>query len=121
VASIEGLVLYFFEAQRKGVYFLSPKRPAKISEALPHERQCGFRAGREGSGGKFNFFQALKKRREHGEETRALLLDLVEAFDRVPRELMWAVMLKLGVPADLVDLLRSRCKRWSTSTLRSIV
>jgi hypothetical protein len=31
-------------------------------------------------------------------------LDLVKAFDRVPRELLWAVMRKLGVPEKLVSL-----------------
>ena len=40
-----------------------------------------------------------------GMDTWALLLDLVKAFDRVPRELLWAVMRKLGVPEKLVSLL----------------
>jgi hypothetical protein len=52
----------------KAVANTTQSRLSKISEALPHECQCGFRAGRGGSDGKFNFFQALKKRREHGEE-----------------------------------------------------
>jgi hypothetical protein len=97
--------IMMLEVAYKVVANIMQSRLSKISETLPHECQCGFRAGRGGSDGKFNFFQALKKRREHGEETWALLLDLVKAFDRVPRELLWAVMLKLGVPADLVDLL----------------
>jgi hypothetical protein len=34
----------------------------------------------------FNLKTALRKRREHGTETWVLLLDFVEAFDRVLRE-----------------------------------
>ena len=32
--------------------------------------------------------------------------DLVKAFDRVPREMLWSVLLELGVPWKLVALLR---------------
>ena len=50
---------------------------------------------------------AIKKRREHGMETWVLLLDLVKAFDRVPRTLLWRVMRKFGVPEKLVRLLEA--------------
>jgi hypothetical protein len=40
----------------------------------------------------------VKKRREHGLPTWLLFIDLVKAFDRVPRELLWEVMLLYGVP-----------------------
>jgi len=50
---------------------------------------------------------AVKKRREHGMETWVLLLDLVKAFDRVPRTLLWAVLRKFGVPGKLVRLLEA--------------
>lgn len=45
--------------------------------------------------------------REHGKETWILFIDLVKAFDRVPRELLWRVMLKQGVPPKLVSLLKA--------------
>ena len=50
---------------------------------------------------------AMKKRREHGLETWILFIDLVKVFDRVPRELMWKIVLKCGVPTKLVQLLMS--------------
>ena len=34
-----------------------------------------------------------------------LFIDLVKAFDRVPRELLWDVLRKFGVPPKIVDLL----------------
>ena len=49
----------------------------------------------------------IKKRSEHGLPTWLLLIDLVKAFDRVPRELLWEVLTKQGVPPKLVSLLRS--------------
>ena len=49
----------------------------------------------------------MKKRREHGLESWILFIDLVKAFDRVPRELLWKVLLKFGVPHKLVRLLES--------------
>ncbi|XP_066913064.1 uncharacterized protein [Clytia hemisphaerica] len=50
---------------------------------------------------------AMKKRREHGQETWILFLDLVKAFDRVPCELLWEVLYIFGVPDKLVRLLQS--------------
>ena len=36
-----------------------------------------------------------------------MFIDLVKAFDRVPRELLWQVLLRYGVPPKLVSLLRA--------------
>jgi len=58
-------------------------------EHLDHENQCGFRNGRGCSDGSFTVKALLSKRREHNRETWVLFLDLVKAFDMVPRELLW--------------------------------
>jgi hypothetical protein len=50
---------------------------------------------------------AVRKRKEHGLETWILLLDLVKAFDRVPRSMLWCVLRKFGVPDKLVRLLQA--------------
>jgi hypothetical protein len=78
-----------------------------ISEQLDHESQCGFRARRGCPDAKMNVRLAVLKRREHGLETWVFLLDIVKAFDRVPRELLWKIMARLGVPAKLIDLLKA--------------
>jgi hypothetical protein len=78
-----------------------------VSESLDHEQQCGFRPARGCMDAVFNLKTALRKRREHGMETWVLLLDLVKAFDRVPRELLWSIMERFGFPEKIVSLLRA--------------
>ena len=53
---------------------------------LDHEMQCGFRGKRGCADAIFTLKQLIRKRREHGLETWVLFIDLVKAFDRVPRE-----------------------------------
>ena len=55
----------------------------------------------------FTVKTALGKRREHGLEIWVMFLDLVKAFDRDPRELLWNFLEKFGVPEKLIFLLRS--------------
>ena len=86
---------------------------------LDHESQCGFRGGRGGADAIFTLKQLIRKRREHGLETWVLFIDLVKAFDRVPREalldpddgLLWLVLLRYGVPRKLVTLLKAMHKK----------
>ena len=73
---------------------------------LDHEYQNGFRPFRGCFDSIFTVRQVIKKRREHGLPTWLLLIDLVKAFDRVPRELLWRTMEKQGVPPKLIHLLR---------------
>ena len=49
----------------------------------------------------------LKKRRGHGLESWVFFLDLVKAFDRIPRELLWLILERFGVPFKLVNLLKA--------------
>ena len=57
-----------------------------IEEQLDHEQQCGFRPNRGCIDAIFTIKSAIKKRSEHGLESWVLFLDLVKAFDRVPRK-----------------------------------
>ena len=77
---------------------------------LDHEAQCGFRNGRGCTDGTFTVKSLVTKRREHNQETWILFLDLVKAFDTVPRELLWRVLTKLGVPDKLVSILKAMHK-----------
>ena len=83
----------------------------ELSEKLDHEQQCGFRPFRGCMDAIFNVKMAIRKRKEHGMETWLFLLDLVKAFDRVPRELLWDIMEKFGFPPKLVSLLKALHKR----------
>ena len=81
-------------------------------EHLDHENQCGFRNGRGCSDGSFTIKALLNKRREPSLETWVLFLDLVKAFDMVPRELLWLwnTLERFGVPLKLISVLRAMHK-----------
>ena len=99
--------IMLLEAAYKIVSILLLNRLRPIAESLDHEQQCGFRPGRGCSDAIFTVKMAMKKRREHSKETWILFLDLVKAFDRVPRELLWHLLEKFGVPPKLVRLLKA--------------
>ena len=49
----------------------------------------------------------MKKRREHGKETYGYFLDLVKAFDTVPRKSLLRVLAKFGVPPKMVKVIEN--------------
>ena len=99
--------IMLLETAYKIVSILLLNRLRPIAESLDHEQQCGFRPGRGCNDAVFTVKMAMKKRREHSKETWILFLDLVKAFDRVPRELLWQLLEKFGVPPKLVRLLKA--------------
>jgi len=83
-------------------------RLTPIQESLEQESQCGFRLlGRGCTDAPFSLRMAIKKRREHELETWVLLLNLVNAFGRVPRTLLWQVMRRFGVHDKIMRLLEA--------------
>ena len=48
---------------------------------------------------------ALQKRHEHGLSTWAVFIDLVKAFDSVPREGLFSVLEKFGIPPKMLRLI----------------
>ena len=53
----------------------------------------------------FTIKKTIKKRSKHGLGSCVLFLNLVKAFDRVPRELLWMILTKFGISKKL-DLLK---------------
>ena len=99
--------IMLLEAAYKIVCIILHGRLLPIEEGIDHETQCGFRPKRGCTDAVFTVKLAMKKRREHSLESWVLFIDLVKAFDRVPRELLWKVLSKFGVPHKLVRLLQS--------------
>ena len=99
--------IMLLEVSYKIIAIIIHQRLQPIVEQLDHETQCGFRQGRGCMDAVFTVKLAMKKRREHQTETWILFLDLVKAFDRVPRELLWLVLLKYGIPPKLVSVIKS--------------
>ena len=56
--------------------------------------------------GVWNIRMLVDKRREWGAETWLLLIDLVKAFDRVPRSLLWKFMQRFGYPPKFISVLK---------------
>ena len=78
-----------------------------IGERILPESQCGFRKGRGCCDMIFVARQLLEKSREHHESLFTLFVDLRKAYDSVPRQALWKVLFKCGVPPVMLRLIRS--------------
>ena len=79
---------------------------AHIEQQLS-ESQCGFRPGR----GTIDQIAALRlyleKCWEHNIDQYVCFLDLEKAFDRIPRDKIWTVLLSTGIDKKLLDAIKS--------------
>ena len=78
---------------------------ANILEHEGLEEQNGFMRNRGCCDGIFSLKLALQKRHEHGLGTWAAFIDQVKAFDSVPREGLYEVLKKFGIPPKLIRLI----------------
>ena len=69
-----------------------------IAERTLPDSQCGFRKGRGCCDMLFVARQLLEKTREHHDTMFTLFVDLRKAYDSVPREALWKVLERCGVP-----------------------
>jgi hypothetical protein len=49
---------------------------------------------------------ALSKMKEHNQNSYVVFIDLIKAFDMVNRELLFEILLKFGIPVNLVNLIK---------------
>ena len=87
------------------------KRLQKIAEEVLPDSQCGFRSGRGCTYMVFCVRQLVKKAREHITQVFMLFIDLRKSYDSNPRQALWQVLRKYGVPPTIVSLLRSLHER----------
>ena len=76
----------------------------EVMEENGPENQCGFRPERGTIDGTFNLLMALRKRQEHNLETYVSFVDLVKAFDSVPRAALFKVLRRYGLPDHFINV-----------------
>lgn len=77
-----------------------------IAPFIP-EAQCSFQPGRSTTDMMFAVRQLLEKCREQHQELHLVFVDLVKAFDSVNREVLWELLLRIGIPSKIVNIIRS--------------
>ena len=98
--------IMLLDAASKILSMIINSRLQRLLKEIGFEEQNGFSSGRVCADGSFCIRQALKKRRAHGQELWVLFVDLVKAFDSVPRDVLWAVLSKLGASAHLIHVIK---------------
>ncbi len=82
-------------------------RIQRLAEKELPDSQCGFRRGRSCSDMTFVVWQLSEKAIEHWSKQLIIFVYLKKAYDSVPREALWVVMEKMGVPEYLIDIVKS--------------
>ena len=82
-------------------------RLQRIAEEILPESQCGFRKGRGCTDMIFVARQLVEKSIEHQQSLFILFVDLRKAYDSVPRDALWQVLEKSGVPPNMLNIIKS--------------
>ena len=69
------------------------------------ELQAGFMTGRGCADATFNLKTALLKRLEHRADSFVVFIDLVKAFDSVPRDGLMMLLKRFGLPSNLIKII----------------
>ena len=85
------------------------ERLQHIAENILPESQCGFQKGRGCCDMILVAQQLLEKVREHQELLFILFVDLRKAYDSVPRDALWKVLERSGVPPCMLGLFMKVC------------
>ena len=82
------------------------RRLRLVAQRVLPESQCGFRPGRGTNDMVFTASQLAERAKEFGITLFLVFVDLRKAYDSVPREALWRVLLQFGVPVKLVSLIK---------------
>ena len=80
------------------------ERLQSLAEGELPDSQCGFRRGRGCSDMTFVVHQLVEKSVEHSAKQFTLFVDLNNS---VPRAVLWCALERLGVPASVIELVKS--------------
>jgi hypothetical protein len=70
------------------------------------DEQCGSMIKKGCADATFPLKLALQTLREHNQEAYILFVDLVKAYDTVNREMLWIILDRLGVPPQMITVLK---------------
>ncbi len=98
----------------KAVARLVQTRLQKLAERVLPESQCGFRRQRSCTDMIFSVRQLVEKTLEHHTKAFLVFVDLKKAYDSIPRNSLWMVLSRLGVPSKLVNIIRAFHEDMST-------
>ena len=84
------------------------KKCREIVEPKLTRTQCGVRPGRSTMDQIFALQQIFEKSWEYAKEVNACIVDLEKAYDRIPRDKLWAVLLQYGIDCQLLTSVKSQ-------------
>ena len=78
-----------------------------VVEDVLADSQCGFRSGCGCVDMIFCARKLMEKAREHRSDLFMLFVDLRKAYNSIPRQALWQVLHKYGIPTQLIQLIQS--------------